>query len=71
MQELCIEPYEMPWLEKTGVTVIRKRVEDVDKRYFLSWSVVIFSLLTHPYYRPQGDVLFEYLELLLHWKLVL
>ena len=26
----CIEPYESPWLEELGVTVMRQRVEEVD-----------------------------------------
>ena len=28
----CIEPYEMPWLEESGATVIRARVEDVSAK---------------------------------------
>jgi hypothetical protein len=35
-EQICIEPYEMPWLEKTGVQVIRKLVEDVDVAFFSS-----------------------------------
>jgi len=31
---VCIEPYEQPWLEKTGVTVLRELVEDVDPAIF-------------------------------------
>ncbi len=33
---ICIEPYEMPWLEKTGVQVIRKLVEDLKPDLFKS-----------------------------------
>jgi hypothetical protein len=29
-EHLCIEPFEMPWLEKTGVQVIRKKVEEIE-----------------------------------------
>ena len=29
-KHVCIEPYEMPWLEETGVTVLRRKIEDVD-----------------------------------------
>ncbi|MHB8108795.1 MAG: class I SAM-dependent methyltransferase [Syntrophorhabdaceae bacterium] len=64
-KHLCIEPYERPWLEKTGVTVIRQRVEDVDKALFaeLGEGDILFIDSSH-IIRPQGDVLFEYLELL-------
>lgn len=61
----CIEPYEMPWLEKTGVTVIRQRVEEVNKAIFyeLEQDDILFIDSSH-IIRPQGDVLFEYLELM-------
>lgn len=64
-RHLCIEPYEMPWLEKTGVTVVRQRVEDVDRKVFseLEGGDILFIDSSH-IIRPQGDVLFEYLELL-------
>jgi hypothetical protein len=29
-KHVCIEPYERPWLEKTGVSVLRRKVEDVE-----------------------------------------
>lgn len=62
---VCIEPYEMPWLEKTGVTVLRELVENVDKSKFqkLTANDILFIDSSH-IIRPQGDVLFEYLELL-------
>lgn len=62
---VCIEPYEMPWLEKTGVDVIRQRVEEVDLAVFaeLGPNDLLFIDSSHVI-RPQGDVLFEYLELL-------
>jgi hypothetical protein len=55
----------MPWLEKTGVSVIRKRIEDVDKGIFseLGNNDILFIDSSH-IIRPQGDVLIEYLELL-------
>jgi hypothetical protein len=61
----CIEPYEMPWLEKTGASVIRKKVEDLGTGFFseLRENDVLFIDSSHVI-RPQGDVLFEYLELL-------
>ena len=64
-KHICIEPFEMPWLEKTGVTVIRKRVEQADKTLFLELAEndLLFIDSSH-IIRPQGDVLYEYLELL-------
>jgi predicted O-methyltransferase YrrM len=64
-EHICIEPYEMPWLEKTGVKVIRQKVEDVDKKLFetLQRDDILFIDSSH-IIRPQGDVLFEYLEVL-------
>jgi len=41
-KHICIEPYEMPWLEKTGVSVIRKKAEDVDTVFFHSLKKMIF-----------------------------
>jgi len=64
-RHLCIEPYEKPWLEQTGITVVRQRVEDVDKEVFaeLETDDILFIDSSHVI-RPQGDILFEYLELL-------
>ncbi len=64
-KHICIEPYEMPWLESTGVKVIRKKVEDVGREFFseLSKNDILFIDSSH-IIRPQGDVLFEYLELI-------
>jgi len=64
-KHVCIEPYEMPWLEKTGVSVLRKKVEDVDISFFsdLEENDILFIDSSH-IIRPEGDVLFEYLELL-------
>jgi len=62
---ICIEPFEMPWLEKTGVQVIRKLVEHVDLSFFtaLRENDILFIDSSH-IIRPQGDVLFEFLEIL-------
>src|SRR5204862_1583914 len=62
---VCIEPYELPWLEKTGTEIIRQRVEDVDWTFFskLAANDILFIDSSHVI-RPQGDVLYEYLELL-------
>jgi hypothetical protein len=64
-EQICIEPYEMPWLEKTGVQVVRKLVEDVDVSFFssLKRNDILFIDSSH-IIRPQGDVLFEFLEIL-------
>jgi hypothetical protein len=64
-KHLCIEPFERPWLEKTGLSIIRKKVEDVGIDLFseLQENDILFIDSSHVI-RPQGDVLFEYLELL-------
>ncbi len=64
-KHLCIEPYEIPWLEKTGATIVRERVEEVNKALFaeLEKDDILFIDSSHMI-RPQGDVLFEYLELI-------
>lgn len=62
-KHICIEPYEMPWLEQTGAVVVRKRIENVDFSLFaeLAENDILFIDSSHVI-RPQGDVLFEYLE---------
>lgn len=64
-QHICIEPFEMPWLEQTGVTVRRQRVEEVETSFFgqLHAGDILFIDSSH-IIRPEGDVLFEYLEVL-------
>ncbi|MBR0090673.1 MAG: class I SAM-dependent methyltransferase [Lachnospiraceae bacterium] len=64
-EHICIEPYEMPWLEKNHIKVIRKRVEDVDAGVFkqLDENDILFIDSSHMI-RPQGDVLKEYLEII-------
>jgi len=64
-KHVCIEPYEKAWLEETGVTVIRKRVEDIGPEIFaeLEENDILFIDSSHVI-KPWGDVLFEYLELL-------
>ena len=61
----CIEPYEQDWLNKLGVTLIRKRVEEIEIDFFkqLSANDILFIDSSH-IIRPQGDVLFEYQEIL-------
>ncbi len=62
---ICIEPYEMDWLEQKEVTVLRQKIEEVNLSYFqqLEENDMLFIDSSH-IIRPQGDVLFEYLTLL-------
>jgi hypothetical protein len=64
-EHICIEPYEQPWLEELGVQVIRRQVEKCGTELFTSLEKgdVLFIDSSHVI-RPQGDVVFEYLELL-------
>lgn len=64
-QHLCIEPFENPWLEDTGMNVLRQTVEETDKKVFSDLDVddILFIDSSH-IIRPQGDVVFEILELL-------
>ncbi|MRR17610.1 MAG: class I SAM-dependent methyltransferase [Deltaproteobacteria bacterium] len=64
-EHVCIEPYEMPWLEDAGVTVVRRKVEDLEPSFFfgLQENDILFIDSSHVI-RPRGDVLFEYLEVL-------
>ena len=61
----CIEPYEQPWLEQTGATIIRERVQDIDLDIFeaLDRNDLLFIDSSHVV-RPQGDVVFEHQEVL-------
>ncbi|MGH8482423.1 MAG: class I SAM-dependent methyltransferase [Nevskiaceae bacterium] len=64
-EHICIEPYEVPWLEQAGVTVVRRRAEETELSFFsqLADGDILFIDSSHVI-RPQGDVLFEYLEVL-------
>lgn len=64
-QHICVEPYEMPWLERSGVQVLRERVESVDQSIFRSLEAndILFIDSSHVI-RPQGDVLCEFLEIM-------
>ena len=64
-EHTCIEPYEMAWLERLGVRVLRQRVEEVGLEVFraLDENDLLFIDSSHVV-RPQGDVLFEFLEIL-------
>lgn len=61
----CIEPYESGWLEEAGFRVLRQRVEDVDIGLFQSLRAGDFLFIDSSHViRPQGDVLYEFLEVL-------
>jgi predicted O-methyltransferase YrrM len=64
-KHICIEPYEMPWLEKSGVSVVRRKVEEMSVDFFseLEEDDMLFIDSSH-IIRPQGDVVFEIIELL-------
>jgi len=61
----CVEPYEMEWLEKINVEVIRERVEDISLARFkeLGEGDILFIDSSHMI-RPQGDVLYEFFTIL-------
>ena len=47
-EHICIEPYENPWLEKTGVSVVRKKLKISSCRSSLSSrKMTFFSLIPH------------------------
>ncbi|MBL6446876.1 class I SAM-dependent methyltransferase [Fulvivirga sp. 29W222] len=62
---ICIEPYEMPWLEQLNVTLIRKKVEEVELHVFeqLQEGDILFIDSSHVV-RPKGDVLYEIFSIL-------
>jgi hypothetical protein len=64
-EHICIEPYEHGWLEDHPVKVIRSKVESLDVSFFtvLAENDILFIDSSH-IVRPQGDVVFEFLELL-------
>lgn len=65
-RHICIEPYEMPWLESLeGIEILRQPVEAVGRQIFadLGRNDILFIDSSHVI-RPQGDVVVEYLEIL-------
>lgn len=65
-RQVCIEPYEMPWLEMVpDVEVIRRRLQDIDLKLFLQLKRgdILFIDSSHVV-RPQGDVVCVYLQIL-------
>lgn len=64
-EHLCIEPYEQPDLAALGVQVLRRPVEQVPLATFLQLQAgdILFIDSSH-IIKPQGDVLYLYLEVL-------
>ena len=62
---VCVEPFEMPWLECLDVEVLRSPIEDCNMNMFndLGENDLLFIDSSHMI-RPQGDVLKEYLEII-------
>jgi len=64
-EHICVEPFAKPWLEKADVSLVKKKVEDLELSFFdsLEENDILFIDSSH-IIRPQGDVLYEYLQLL-------
>jgi len=64
-KHLCIEPYEMPWLEKLNIEIRRQKLEEIDLALFdeLGENDILFVDSSHMI-RPGGEVLVEYLQLM-------
>lgn len=64
-RHICIEPNECAWLEGLDIELVRTRAEKVRLSLFesLGRNDLLFIDSSHVI-RPQGDVLFEYLEVL-------
>ena len=64
-RHICVEPFENKWLEKLSVSVKRTKVEDLHLDFFATLEKGDFLFIDSSHViRPQGDVLFEYLEIL-------
>lgn len=61
----CIEPYEIPWLENLDINLERTLVERIEPSFFevLQENDILFIDSSHVI-RPQGDVIFEFVQLL-------
>ena len=64
-EQICIEPFEQPWLESIGANVVRKKVKSCPTSMFeaLTENDILFIDSSH-IIRPQGDILYEYLQIL-------
>lgn len=64
-RQLCIEPYEQPWLELVGAEVRRERVENVDLSVFRELQAGDILMIDSSHViRPWGDVLREFHEII-------
>jgi Methyltransferase domain len=61
----CIEPYEMPRLEKLPIKLIRQKIEDIDPVVFssLNENDILFIDSSH-IIRPGGDVTYLFLSVI-------
>ncbi len=64
-KHICVEPYEMPWLETLGPEIIREKVENLPLDVFdrLEKNDVLFIDSSHVI-RPFGDVLYEFQQII-------
>jgi hypothetical protein len=64
-EHICIEPFEQLSFEKSSLTIIRERVENLDLSIFssLSENDILFIDSSHVI-RTGGDVVFEYLNII-------
>jgi Methyltransferase domain len=64
-RHICVEPFEQPWLEKIDVTVHRTKIEELDVAVVESLAAndILFIDSSHVI-RPQGDVVYEYLNMI-------
>jgi hypothetical protein len=64
-EHVCVEPYENEYLKKFDLKFKKKKIENIQKKYFtkLKKNDLLFIDSSHVI-RPNGDVLFEVLELL-------
>ncbi len=62
---ICMEPFERPWLEQLGVTVIREKIESCSMAVFeaLGENDILFIDSSHVL-RPQGDITHLFLSVL-------
>lgn len=65
VEHICIEPYEMPHLEKQGFTVIRDKVENISPAFFekIEKNDLLFIDSSH-IIKPAGDIIHLYLHIL-------
>jgi hypothetical protein len=61
----CVEPYENIWLNRLDIKILRKKIEDIDKNYYLKLKSgdILFIDSSHMI-KPQGDVLKIFFEII-------